>query len=395
MSPLRERDRPGAAQRPDLALVLVHYHAPAAVAAAVAAMRRDLDASGLVAEWRIVDNGSNEQERRSLDDLGLPVLDGGGNFGFAAGVNRGIATATAPVLCVLNPDVEVLPGCMRALLRELEAGAGAAAPRLYWDRERRFLLPPGEERSRRWELLALGARRHPGRAAAARARWRRDARRHWEARTSLRSLRLSGAVLALSRAAWQRVGPFDEGYRLYFEETDWLLRLARAGFEPRQVAGAEAVHAFAHSTQHEPLAAEWFAESARRFRAEHYGRWFARLYDRIASAPVAVRSEASSLPRWTQGALAAALGAREGAGDVVSGPDRFWIELSPNREGFPAAGTRVAAGEVATWAPPSVLMRASALDGMSLCLVTQSGRELGRWWIDAEAEQAVAPAARS
>ncbi len=270
------------ADAPSLAVVIVHYHAARALAVAAAALERDLERSGVAAEWCVIDNGSTVEERGVLASLGLPLLAGAGNNSFAAGVNQGVAATAAPSVLVLNPDVEVLPGCVRALLDELERGAGAAAPRLYWDHQRRFLLPPGEERSRDWELLSLLAKRFAGFAARARRRWRRDARRHWQAAGSLASTRLSGAMLAISRAAWSRVGPFDESYRLYFEETDWLLRLEAAGLSSCQAAGAEAVHGFAHSTKDEPQAARWFEQSARLFRERHYGRGYARLHDRLA-----------------------------------------------------------------------------------------------------------------
>jgi len=363
----------------ELAVILVHYHAPAPLAAAVAALERDLAAGAVAAEWRIVDNGSTAAERTALEALGLPLIEGGGNRGFAAGVNRGVASTTAPSLLLLNPDVEVLPGCARALLDELGRGAGAAAPRLYWDRERRFLLPPGEERSRGWELLVLASKHWPRCAEQARRRSRRDARRHWEARGSLPSARLSGAALAISRAAWARVGPFDESYRLYFEETDWLLRLEAAGLEARQASAAEAVHGFAHSTKDEPQARTWFDQSARRFAARHYGGWFVGLRDRLAHSWSGAGPGAGMPAPWREDTLASAL-----AG--VPAERALWLELSPNREGFPAAGERVRGAELARWRPPLALMRASGLAGMGLCAVGENGEELGRWWIEGAVE---------
>jgi GT2 family glycosyltransferase len=375
------------ADAPSLAIVLVHFHAPAAVRAALAALDRDLEHGGIAAEWCVVDNGSTDDERAELAGLGRRVVAGRGNHGFAAGVNQGFASTAASHVLVLNPDVEVLPGCARALLDELGRGTAAAAPRLWWDHERRYLLPPGEERSRGWEILTLLARRFAGPAARARRRWRRDARRHWEARESLRSTRLSGAALAIARDAWARVGPFDETYRLYFEETDWLLRLEAAGLASRQAAGAEAVHAFAHSTKGEPRAREWFEQSARLFRERRYGRWFARLHDRLAralapSSGTAASSATQPASAWDQASLSNRLG--------VAADATLWLELSPNREGFPAAGERVRGGDLASWRPPVALMRASGLDAMGLCAVTASGREIGRWWVDLDA---VAPSA--
>ena len=360
------------ADAPSLAVVIVHYHAPRALEGAVAALRSDLERGGVVAEWCVVDNGSTAAERATLESLGLPLLAGGGNLGFAAGVNRGIEATTAPRILVLNPDVEVLPGCVPALLDELERGAAAAAPRLYWDHQRRFLLPVGEERTRDWELLSLLARRFESCAERARRRWRRDARRHWLARGSLASTRLSGAALAIERAAWKSVGPFDESFRLYFEETDWLLRLEAGGLVARQAAGAEAVHGFAHSTRGEPQAARWFDESAQLFRERHHGRAFARLHARLARSLDPARRPATP-PAWRPDALQRA---------ITPENETLWLELSPNREGFPAAGEHVRGSDLAAWRPPAELMHESGLDAMSLCAVTESGRELGRWWME-------------
>jgi GT2 family glycosyltransferase len=375
------------ADAPSLAVVIVHYHAPAALEGAVAALRRDLETSCISAEWCVVDNGSAPPERAALEALGLPLLAGSGNLGFAAGVNRGVAATSAPAILVLNPDVEVLPGCARALLAEIERGAAAAAPRLYWDRERRFLLPVGEERTRDFELLSLLSQRFAACAALARRRWRRDARRHWQAPGSLASTRLSGAALAIARTAWTQVGPFDESFRLYFEETDWLLRLETAGLSSRQAASAEAVHGFAHSTRREPRAAHWFDDSARLFRERRYGHAFARVHARLARGIDPARHPALP-PAWDPDALPRAILDPAAAADTA-----IWLELSPNRTGFPAAGERVARADLPGWRPPSDLMRASGLHAMSLCAVTESGRELGRWWVELDSAALAAPPA--
>lgn len=348
-----------------LAVVLVHYHTPRLLAGAVEALAEDLRREGLEADWRVVDNGSDAAGRACLEGLGLPLLAPGSNRGFAAGVNRGVEATQAESILVLNPDVRVLPGCIRGLVEALERGADAAAPRLFWDHGKRFRLPPGEERTRRWELLALGARRSEVLAGAARRRWRRLARRHWEARRDLPSFWLSGAALAFSRQAWRRVGPFDEGFRLYFEETDWLLRLRAAGGTALQVAAAEAVHDFAQSTRREPRARDWFADSARRFGRSHYGALFTRLLEALAAAAAGERR--SSLPLCDPEALRSVVARGE-----------CWIELSPNLAGFPAAGERLPASALPDWKPPFDLMQRSGLEEMTLCVSDTAGRELAR-----------------
>lgn len=133
---------------------------------------------------------------------------------------------------------------------------------------------------------------------------------------------LSGALLAIRRDAWQAVGTMDTAYRLYFEETDWLLRLAQRGVGARFVPSAHAVHLWAQSTQHEARAATWFEASARRFRRRWYGHLGSRLLESFAAATAARRR------RFEQRALLPPNAATPAA----------WLEVSDQACGFPAAG---------------------------------------------------------
>jgi GT2 family glycosyltransferase len=382
-----------------LAVVLVHYHTPRLAAEAIAAVRRDLAAGpraggDLDVEWLLVDNGSDAAGREILHGLGVRLLVPGSNLGYAGGVNLGVASSRAELILLMNPDVLVLPGCVGHLIDCLRAGAAAAGPRFYWDAGRRLLLPPAEARSRRGELLAWLAAARGGRwAARARRRSRRHCRRHWLAAAPLGSYSLSGSLLAVTRAAWDRVGGFDEGFPLYFEETDWLLRLRHAGLPARFVPAAEAVHLYGCSAALEPHAQEWFETSARRFRRRHYGAWFARGLERLDRA--AGRKAASG---WAATPAAAAVdgtgvdgtgvdgtgvdgGVDAGSGlDLRAYPRPLWVEVSPNRAGFPAAAERLDAGapwpEDGRWRPPPEVAERLGGGAWRVWLSAEDGRDL-------------------
>lgn len=310
-----------------VAVILIHYHTPGLAADAVEALRADL--AGIESELLVVDNGSDAAGRALLESLPARRIDPGSNLGYAGGVNLGVARSTSDTVIVMNPDVLVFPGCVPALLDRLRAGAAVAGPAFFWDRGKRMILPPAEERTRRGEMLALLAARGEGWAARARRRWRRHARKHWEARAPLASYALSGSLLAIRRDAWEQVGPFDEGFRLFFEETDWLLRARRKGLRSEYVPGAEAVHLYSQSAAREPRSQQWFEESARRFRRLHYGGWFARgvesLYRRLPRRP------GPGLPTLTERGLDLP---REAAYPL-------WVEVSPTPAGFPATAERI------------------------------------------------------
>ena len=355
-----------------LAVVLVHYHAAELAARAVAALRADLAGGGLEVEWAVVDNGSDEAERALLAALPGDRLDPGRNLGFAAGVNLGVARTTAETILVMNPDVIVLPGCVDALLAGLAGGAAVAGPRFYWDAGRRLRLPPTELHSRRQELSAALARRGEEWARQARRRWRRHARRHWRAAAPLPSYALSGALLALRRTAWEAVGPFDDGFQLYFEESDWLKRVERRGLPARYVPAAEAVHLYDQSAGREPRAAAWFAASAERFRRRHYGAWFAPLL-------AAAGGGGGAAPR-TPGALGAPLAPLSDGGvdlAAVGRPFLLWVEVSLRLLGFPAAAERVVEPPGALWTlPAEVSDRLLADVELTVQVTDDAGREL-------------------
>ena len=355
-----------------LAIVVVHYRTPELAAECVAAFRASLGSCGLEARLLLIDNGSDAAGRALLAGLPAELIEPGENLGFAGGVNLGVAKAFAnfgaDVAVVANPDVLVRPGCLGALIEELERGAAVAGPLFTWDRGGRMLLPPPERRTRRDELRAALAR-HGGRwAERARSHWRQHARRHWQAEHPLATPWLSGGLLALRREAWAAVGPFDPGYRLYFEETDWLLRLVRRGLEARLVPAARAVHLHAQSALSEPSAPEWFEASAIRFRRRWYGAGFERL---LAAAG---RGEAppEALPPFPAAGL-------DLSALAVERP--LWVEVSPAMAGFPAAAERIDRLDrmAAPWRLPAEIAERLPAGCWVVQVSDVRGREVGRW----------------
>jgi GT2 family glycosyltransferase len=359
-----------------LAVILVHYHTPLLAVEAVEGLRADLAGTGIDTEWLLIDNGSDAEARARLEGLPVRRIDPGGNLGYAGGINLGVSRSTAEAVVVMNPDVLALPGCVPRLLDRLAAGVAVAGPAFFWDRQRRLRLPPTEVRDRGGELLAVLAGRDERWAARARGRWRRHARRHWEAAAPLASHALSGSLLAIRRDAWEHVGPFDERFRLFFEETDWLLRARRLGLGAEHVPAAEAIHLHHQSASLEPQARQWFEESARRFRRLHYGAGFTSVLETLDRR--LPRRRAPQLEAVPEGGLALP---RQAAYPL-------WVEVSPSPEGFPAAAERIAAPQGA-WSLPEEITRRTAASRWTLQLADREGRELVRGWLTGGKERGV------
>jgi GT2 family glycosyltransferase len=223
------------------------------------------------AEIVVVDNASGdgtvEMVQQEFPQVRLIANDR--NLGFAAGNNQAIRATKAPFLFLLNPDTEVQPGALPALLGVFGEGEriAAVAPQL--------LLPEGPiQRSCRsfpepaallYDAVGL-ARLFPGSEALGRYRmtyWDHNSRREVD--------QPMASALALRRTALEEVGLFDEDFPLYFNDVDLCYRLRRAGwkilFEPK----AKVVHHLGASTwQVRPAAIMESHRSLIRFYRKHY-----------------------------------------------------------------------------------------------------------------------------
>jgi N-acetylglucosaminyl-diphospho-decaprenol L-rhamnosyltransferase len=227
----------------DAAVVVVNHRTPELVERCL----QSVQASGaeLKLEIVVIDNasgdGSVERLRAGTTARVIAMPD---NRGFAAGVNAGFAHTSAAIVIVLNPDTEVRPGALQELVAHLRAQprVGVAAP----------LLEDGEGR-----LAPNGYRRFPGLFTLAidlcipfgyaLALLHAPALHPYvmspaALRSGQRSAWVCGAALAIRRAAYEQAGPLDEGFFLYFEETEWQQRVARTGWGIEIVPQARVSH---------------------------------------------------------------------------------------------------------------------------------------------------------
>jgi GT2 family glycosyltransferase len=83
----------------------------------------------------------------------------------------------------------------------------------------------------------------------------------------------TGALLFIRRAAFEDVGPLDEQFFMYWEETDWLERARAKGWQLVYTPAVGAVHAVRGSsgssdTSHSAL----LLESTYKYTRKHFGR---------------------------------------------------------------------------------------------------------------------------
>ena len=222
----------------------------------------------------VVDNGSTDGSvERAEAHPGVDLIETGRNAGYGTAANLGVAQATEEWVLVVNPDIEFEPQSIDQLLTVADRWPRAAAlgPRIHTADG--MLYPSARE------LPSLG--RGIGHAAFGWVwpsnPWTASYRR--ERGTPVEGVAgwLSGACLMVRREAFDAVGGFDEGYFMYFEDTDLCERLARSGWDVVYAPSATVVHHGGHATSRNLVAmSKAHHDSAYRYLSRRYrGAWWA------------------------------------------------------------------------------------------------------------------------
>ena len=236
---------------------------------------------GLTSEILVVDNASSDDSTAMVtrEFPQVEVIESGSNLGFSRGNNLALSRARGNGILLLNPDTICPPASLVRLFRFMNGrqNAGAVGPRLV-DGDGRPTISGGYFPLARYHWLGfLDPRRMWLRSSLSQrivfVPTRRDASRTVEY--------VMGACFLISRRALEAIGPLDERFFMYFEETDWCYRAKEAGLEVWYCAETEITHlegkAAAKVSRFSILQ---FQKSYRLFVAKHYGKrsvWSFRL----------------------------------------------------------------------------------------------------------------------
>ena len=224
---------------PDLSVIIVNWNTREMlreVLTSTFAGHRDLTLQVIV-----IDNASTDASAEMVaKDFPLVLLiRNDANRGFAAANNQGFEVATGRHILLLNSDTivlsEVLPASVRYLDAHPQVGAmGCRVLNTDGTMQRTCSMWPGFLNlalltSGLWKLSWP---RFLGRYQM--TDWQRDSEREVEV--------ISGCYLMLRREVLVQVGPLDESFFFFGEETDWCRRMRDAGWELRFAPVGEIVH---------------------------------------------------------------------------------------------------------------------------------------------------------
>jgi GT2 family glycosyltransferase len=262
-----------AATRPDVSVLLVNYRSSALLARCL----ESLAAAGVAArcETLVLDNAPLDDAAQELAARhGARYVRHPRNLGLGRALNRGMQLGQGRYFLILNPDIEILPGSVDALVAFLDAhpGVGIVGPRL--------LNPDGtlQYSARTFYTLKviLLRRSFLGRLFPRTRAVREHLMMDWDHAEARDVDWLLGGAILVRREAVDDVGGMDERFFLYFEDVDWCSRMHRRGWRVVYLPQAQMVHAHQRASARGVLGRGQRAhlESALRF----YEKWSVVVY---------------------------------------------------------------------------------------------------------------------
>lgn len=214
-----------------LAAIVLNYRTPDETLLTVKSLlssRRPLD------EIVVVDNSDNGDCSDALAgvDSSVSCVVSGRNLGFSGGMNAGIRAVLArgaDAVLLVNSDVIVPPDCAGILERQLDRpGTGIVGPVLRSRSDPRRITSLGMKYS-----ASTGRMRHVG-AGESVLPLIESGSRAVDA--------ISGCVMLVRRAVFEKIGLLPEDYFFSFEDLDFCLKARDAGYATVLAADATAYH---------------------------------------------------------------------------------------------------------------------------------------------------------
>jgi GT2 family glycosyltransferase len=281
-------------QRPDLSVIVVTYNRAELAMRTIRSARAAV--GNITVEWHVVDSGSTEPVADMIDRAWPDVdVHRGTNAGFAAANNEALTRARGRYVLLLNPDVEIARGTFEALVSALderpEVGMASVIQRSPSGSLQYSIRRDPSPLRVLGEALALGRLSKIFRCGEVEARaslYAKDYSANW----------LCGAFLIARAEVVERIGPLDDQFFLYSEETDWCYRCRRAGWDVRHLPVMTITHHTSKSYSPDLLAQ--LSYSRLLFARKHMSRRNARAMRRAVAlnhlVRVAALGAASALP---------------------------------------------------------------------------------------------------
>ncbi|EED31021.1 glycosyl transferase, family 2 [gamma proteobacterium NOR5-3] len=240
-------------ETPTVAIILILFNRAELTLACLKSIQANVE---VAVELIIVDNNSSDESSLLLDRIkGAKILLNDSNLGFLKACNQAVIHASAPHLLFLNNDSEIGDAGISDAIRTLESDAAIGAVGA------KILLLDNHLQEGGSIIWNDGSCLGYGRG------WERDDPRvNFERDVDY----CSGAFLLTRTALFRELDGFDEAYApAYYEETDYCVRLHKAGYRIVYQPRTEITHFEFASSEGSSQAVELMQRNAEKFRDKH------------------------------------------------------------------------------------------------------------------------------
>jgi GT2 family glycosyltransferase len=181
----------------------------------------------------VLDNGSTDGSVVAICEAhpDVQIIELVENLGYAGNNNVGIEAAieqAADWVFVLNEDIIMDSECLEKLVEvgENDPQVGIVGPLVYHHDEPNVIQSAGGVLGKYWESI------HLGKNELDQGQYTTPHSVEW----------ISGCAILVRRQAIEQAGMLDKDYFIYWEETEWCIRLGRAGWKIVHVPQAKIWH---------------------------------------------------------------------------------------------------------------------------------------------------------
>jgi N-acetylglucosaminyl-diphospho-decaprenol L-rhamnosyltransferase len=271
----------------DVSVIIVNYKVRDLLRDCLRSLEHDL--ATLRGEVWVVDNdsGDGSNEMVAAEFPWVKLIPSTWNRGYGAANNLAIRQVRGRHVLILNPDTKLPPNALIDTLAVMDADStiGALGPKLVradgtLDRACRRSFPSPAVAFYRLFGLAQLFPNHP--------RFARYNLLNEDEDTALDVDSVCGAFMLIRREVVERVGMFDEAFRMYGEDLDWAYRIKAAGWRVRYHPAVVVLHYKGQSSRQRPAASiRAFYGAMRLFYDKHYAHQYSAPFNAMIHTGIA------------------------------------------------------------------------------------------------------------
>lgn len=247
--------------RKDLSIIILNYRTRGLLKQCIRGVEQHN--IGVPYEILVVDNASHDgtAEMMRKEFPSCSFIETEINLGFGGGMNRGIRASSGRYVLLLNTDIAVFDHAINDMYAYMESHphVGLVGPKL--------INPNGSIQLSCYRFPSFWAalwRRSPlGRLPAIKKRLREYLMLDFNHATTQPVEWVLGACMMIRKSALEQVGPFDEHFFLYVEDTDICRRFWEYGWQVHYLASVEMVHYHERRSAENPGLAGVFSYATR------------------------------------------------------------------------------------------------------------------------------------